>query len=307
MSLVSGGAASEMKWRSGAPLPEPRAGLIASEVSGKLLVAGGTFWSADRKHWSARCDLFNPASGNWQAGPVLPAPRADSAVAHVAGEVLFLGGTSDGVALAEVWSFRDFAWHTKPDMRLPAPRSYAQAAVHGGSLYVLGGLEKAGDIASARRQVWVWRLDRPREGWQHVTDIPEPARSNYAFAVMDGKAYLFGGVAPEGAGFRNLSQSWSYDLNANEWEALPDVPQATRAWSAVTWDGEILLLGGYTDKFTNAVLAYAPASRAFANRGTLPRALADAAFVRLDGRIFMTGGESGVKIRSGETWEGLVR
>jgi N-acetylneuraminic acid mutarotase len=167
-------------------------------------------------------------------------------------------------------------------------------------------MEKAGDIASARRQVWVWQIDRPDGGWRHVTDVPEPARSNYAFVATDGKAYLFGGVAPEGAGFRNLSESWSYDLDANKWEALPDVPRATRAWSAVTWEGEILLLGGYTDKFADAVLAYTPVSRAFANRGTLPRALADAAFMRVGGRIFIAGGESGVKIRSGETWDGSI-
>ena len=134
--------------------------------------------------------------------------------------------------------------------------------------------------------------------------MPEPARSNYAFAVLDGKVYIFGGVAPAGGSFRNLAESWSYDFETNEWSSVPSVPIATRAWSAVVSNSSILLLGGYTDKFATTILRFSPKTRDFTHFGELPHGLADAKFIPIDGSIYVSGGESGVKIRSGETWRG---
>jgi N-acetylneuraminic acid mutarotase len=114
-------------------------------------------------------------------------------------------------------------------MQLPEPRSYAQAAVHGTKIFLFGGMQRAGEVASTQRDVLVWDAAAPARGWRHVSDTPAPARSNFGFAVTDGSAYLFGGVAPERSGFRNLDESWKYDFEANRWEALPQIPQATRA------------------------------------------------------------------------------
>jgi N-acetylneuraminic acid mutarotase len=231
-------------------------------------------------------------------------PRADSAVVEAGGEILFLGGTSDGRVLDDVLVYSGQGWRSRPEMRLPSPRSYAQAALAGTRIYLFGGLEKTGDIGSARRQVWMWNLDRPADGWREVSTMPEPARSNYAFAVLDGKVYIFGGVAPAGDSFQNVAESWSYDLHTNEWSSVPSVPIATRAWSAVVSTNSILLLGGYTDRFATTILRFSPKTRDFTHSGELPRGLADAKFIPVGASLYVTGGESGVKIRSGETWRG---
>jgi serine/threonine-protein kinase PknK len=296
--------AFQIVWESQSPLPEPRAALLHAVVDGRLLAAGGTLWKQDRKLWSTRCDFFDPRTNTWRTGPPLPAPRADSAVIETAGEFLFIGGTSDGRVLDDVLVYSGTGWRSRPEMRLPAPRSYAQAALVGRRIYLFGGLEKAGEIGSANRDVWMWNLDKPGGGWRHVSTMPEPARSNYAFAVLNGKAYIFGGVAPDGAAFRNLSESWSYDLNTNEWSPLPTVPIATRAWSAAVWQNSILLLGGYTDQFAASILSFSPDSRDFIYAGDLPEGLADARFLSIGGSLYVTGGESGVKIRSAYTWSG---
>lgn len=297
----------ELIWHAKAPLPEPRAALLHAVVDGRLLTAGGTYWKDERKHWSTRCDFFDPKTNRWSPGPSLPEGRADSAMVEVDGSFLFLGGTSDGRVLNDVLAWDGRQWASRPEMRLPAPRSYAQAALIHRRIYLFPGLESAGDIASARREVWMWNLDEPRAGWREVTQIPEPARSNYAFAVLDGKAWLFGGVAPDGSGYRNLAEVWSYDSATNKWSRLPDAPQATRAWAAAVRNGKILLLGGYTDQFAAAVYAFQPHSREFKRLGDLPRGLADARFLSLGEQLLVTGGESGVKIRSGDTWAGTFR
>src|SRR3954470_18938990 len=161
MIALSSALAFQIIWQARAPLAEPRAALLHANVGNRLLVAGGTQWKNDRKLWSTRCDFFDPLTNSWSAGPPLPMPRADSPVAEANGEFLFFGGTSDGNALDDVLAFDGVRWRGRPEMRLPAPRSYAQAAAVGRRIYLFGGLEKAGDIATARRNVWMWNLDQP--------------------------------------------------------------------------------------------------------------------------------------------------
>jgi N-acetylneuraminic acid mutarotase len=302
MTAFSSALMFQFVWQAQAPLPEPRAALLHAVVGGRLLAAGGTYWKDERKFWGTRCDLFDPATNSWSTGPALPVPRADSASAEVRGEFLYFGGTSNGRVLDDVLAFDGVRWYGKPEMRLPAPRSYSQAAVIERRIYLFGGLEKIGDIATARRDVWVWDLDHPRDRWQQISQMPEPARSN--FAVLNGKALFFGGVAPTQGGFRNLSESWSYDFGKNRWESLPPVPLATRAWAAAVRDGSVFIFGGYTDQFARTILRFHPQSREFTPAGELPRGLADVRFFAIKDSLFVTGGESGMKIRSGETWRG---
>jgi N-acetylneuraminic acid mutarotase len=304
MIAVATVLAFQLVWRAQAPLPQPRAALLQAVFGGRVLTAGGTYWIDDRKYWSTRCDFFDPRTNTWSSGASLPMPRADSAVVEVGGKLLFLGGTSEGRVLDDVLAFNGTAWRVMNEMRLPGPRSYPQSAVVDRRIYLFGGLETAGDITTARSDVWMWNLDRPADGWQHVSKMPEPARINYAFTLLDGKAYLFGGVAPSAGGFRNLSEAWSYDFRKNDWVPLPAIPVATRAWAAAVWRNCILLLGGYTDQFSSTVLSFSPKSREFTYSGSLPRGIADARFLSIDGDLFVTGGESGMKIRSAESWRG---
>src|SRR5215203_5572516 len=209
MAFVSTMLAFQISWQVLAPLPEPRAALLHAVVRGRLLSAGGTQWQQGQKLWSRRCDFFDPQTKTWSPGPPLPMPRADSAAVEIGESTFFFGGTSDGRVLDDVLSFNGAEWQSEPNMRLPSPRSYAQAAFVNRRIYLFGGLEKAGDIASARSDVWMWNLDRSGDGWIRVSEMPRPNRSNYAFAVLDGKAYLFGGVSPKEGGFRNLAEAWS--------------------------------------------------------------------------------------------------
>ena len=82
------------------------------------------------------------------------------------------------------------------------------------------------------------------------------------------------------------------------------MPVATRAWAAVAVQNSILLLGGYTDRFVATVLNFSPRSKKMQHSGRLPHGLADARFLQIGERLYVTGGESGMKVRSPGTWEG---
>lgn len=299
-------AALQFEWRSRAPLPEPRAALLQANVDGKLLAAGGTHWKDGKKQWSSRCDLFDPRTNSWTPCAALPATRGDSPALEVDGEFLFFGGTSDGRVLDDVLAFDGKRWYDRPDMRLPAPRSYCQVALVERQIYLFGGLEKAGEIATGRRNVWMWNLDYPDVGWQQVSQMPEPTRSLYAFAVLHGKAFLFGGVVGDDKSFHNIAESWSYDFAKKKWEALPAVPTATRAWAGVVVDETVVIVGGYTDTFARTIITFDPKSHQFASLGNLPRGLADIRVTLINGSLYVTGGESGPKIRSDETLQGTT-
>ncbi|MCC6340700.1 MAG: hypothetical protein IT166_00790 [Bryobacterales bacterium] len=289
-------------WNARAPLPEPRAALILAAVDGKLLAAGGTWWNGNRKMWSRRADFFDPVSNRWLPAPPLPAPRADSAVAVLDGDVYVLGGSSDGEALDDVLVLRNGSWEPRPEMRLPGRRSHANAAVWKNKLYLFGGMEKAGDLQTIRDNVWIWEDGR----WRLISTIPPPARGNYAFAVDGNSACFFGGVTAAAGGFHNLGEALAYSMETSRWRALPSVPQANRAWAAVPIRGGILLLGGYTTGFSAAIYSFDPISGNYAFAGELPQGLADTRYVRIGEKIYVTGGESGMRIRSGNTWEGVI-
>lgn len=68
------------------------------------------------------------------------------------------------------------------------------------------------------------------------------------------------------------------------------------------WQRAILLLGGYTEQFEATVLSYSPKSRSFTYSGSLSKGIADVSFLAIDKDPYVTGGESGAKIRLGETW-----
>lgn len=305
--MLTAAAAGSSVWTVRAPLPEPRAGLLQAAVGRRLLVAGGTYWLGERKIWSARTDFFEPATNSWQAGPSLPSPRADSAVVTVSGEVFVIGGSSEGTALDDVIVFSDGKWKALPAMRLPQPRTYPVAASIGSRLYVFGGMSRPGDFKTINDEVLVWDVTKPRDGWRSVSKMPPPRRSNFGSAVQDGKVWIFGGVTVGGGGtIRNLDESWSFDPTGGEWRSARAAPVANRAWAAVSHGSDILLLGGYTTEFANQVLRFSPgpSSWVIEPRAALPHGLADARFSWIGKKLYVTGGESGNRIRSGATWEG---
>lgn len=294
-------------WLARAPLPEPRAGLLQASYGRRLLVAGGTFWRDGSKIWSSRTDFFDPHTNTWSAGPPLPNPRADSAVVTTGDEILIIGGSSDNQALADVLAFTKGRWEQRPAMRLPRPRSYPAAAVVGSRIFVFGGVARPGDFNTITEDVLCQDWNKPGE-WRKVSHMPSPLRSLAAVAVIGEHVYLFGGVTPAGDGIRNLAETWMFDAASLKWQRLRDSPDANRAWAAAVRGDSILLLGGYTSDFSRQVLEYSPASDQWSLRDnlTLPRGLVDARFTRIESKLYVTGGESGMRIRSGETWEGTL-
>ncbi len=288
-------SAQPLQWQELSPMPVPRAGLIAAAWRGQLLLAGGSDWQNDKKVLHQRTDIFDLKKNRWRSAADLPAPRCDSATAVTSDGVYALGGVIAGSIVNSVLRFDGTSWRELPEAALPSPAQYPIAVAEGGSIYVLGGLTRLADITTATTH---FRHYRPGQGWRDLAPFPCRPRVTAGYCLHNRKLYLFGGCyQAEGKPLENLAEVWSYNFKSNTWSQHPNLPLARRAWSAVSSNKRVLLIGGYVDTFESAVFSCDPESGTLEPAGNLPHPLADVRFLKIGSRCINAGGETGFHIR----------
>ncbi|MBL9216540.1 MAG: hypothetical protein JNG83_13770 [Opitutaceae bacterium] len=281
-------------WREGAPMPLPRAGCAAGVLGGRLIVAGGTYWSDGQKYWSDRVDAYDVAGNRWEPLAPLPQPRGDAPTVVVDDTLYILGGGVDGPAVTSVVAYRAGAWSTLPRLALPAPRRSSVAAVVDGTIYLLGGLAGTWtEFASLTATVWA---ARPGAAWETRAPLPGPARFNAAVGVVGGRILLAGGCAVADGKVVNLDEVLAYEPRADRWSVIGRLPQPLRGACGLADGDRLLVVGGYTDRFLTQVLAVDGAGKV-AVAGELPVGLADTRFHRVGAQIVGATGENGIKLR----------
>jgi N-acetylneuraminic acid mutarotase len=291
-----------VKWKERAPLPVPRAGYAAGVWNAKLIIAGGTRWEGEKKIWTDRTDLFDPATNTWSPGPPMPAPRSDCACATIAGKIYTFGGVVAEAVSKDVLAFDGRDW--KPAGELPVALMYPAGAVAGEAVYLLGGLSKFGELTSATTGLFRWK---PGGSWKPLSPFPGTPRVGAAVTAIGDQLYVFGGIhmAESTRELHNLGDVWRYDTVRDQWSPGPSLPVLRRAWGAVAVNDGALILGGYTDTFASEVFHFNPQTNQFTRVADLPHPLADAKYFRIGRNVYTAGGESGIKIRGAWTFEGL--
>jgi N-acetylneuraminic acid mutarotase len=289
------GPKKQLAWTERAELPRPVAGYMAGVSHGNLLIVGGTYWEHGEKQWTNQVQIFHEQKNSWTTGPSLPQPRSDAASVVINNRVYVFGGGEGDVVRRDCLVLEEGAWKSLPEAELPGPRLYANAAIDGGWVYLLGGMSDAHDYTTASNEFWRWR---PRErGWQELPPLPGPGRINFAMAQIGGYVYVFGGATAAGAAdVRNLDDAYRFDPAKRKWERLHDLPVANRSWWSVTLGNSALVLAGYTNTYADAVYRYLPQC-GLQRVGTLPHALADPKFFVIKNVIVGTGGEAGAAVR----------
>ena len=294
-------------WRTGAPLPAPRAGYAAGVRHGEFVIAGGSYWSHGVKMRTADVSLYNPKRNHWRAGPAMPVALSDVGSASIGETLYVLGGSDSEAARGEVYALTDAGWKERADLRLPAPRMNGAAASDGKYLFYAGGLAKFGDYQSAVSTVWMIDSENPYSGWLRLPDCPGGPRFILAAAALKGKLYLFGGARAAGAEVHNLSDVWMLDWKRRVWTRRDPLPEPRRAMWAALERGGILLFAGYTDVFRNDILYLDPRNGSFRKTGEIPQPIADAKFCKIGKTWYTAGGEVGPKIRGTDLWLGEWR
>jgi N-acetylneuraminic acid mutarotase len=245
------------RWSELPSLPEAIAGQCVGVAGDRIIVAGGSLWTAPPwnqgvKKWSDRIYGLARGSNRWELLGHLPSPMGYSASVQMGDSLLCIGGQSATEPLSTTLkiSYRAGAIEIQKLEPLPRPLTNASAGSAGdGKVYVVGGQHslKPEDVS---RQVY--RIDFNGKGkWEELSSVPwSHARILPAVSGCDDRIYIAGGadlrIAKDGTPQREyLRDAWSFSSKLETWQRLPDLPAAvTAAPSACTADGTWLIFGG---------------------------------------------------------------
>jgi N-acetylneuraminic acid mutarotase len=245
-------------WKKVGKLPRPIGYGVSITTGDGILCLGG---SDPDRHYA---DCFQM---QWNGGevkitplPALPKPCANSCGALLNNFVYVAGGIEmpDATqALPTFWSLAlddlQSGWH-RLETWPGSERMLATAGVLNGSIYLFGGtaLEADQDGKPVRR--WLrdgYRYD-PGGGWSKIGDLPRVSVAAPTPAPQFGssKLLLIGGddgsqintTPTEHRGFpRDIL---TYDVVANTWATLGNVPFSLVTTPAVNWNRDIIIPGG---------------------------------------------------------------
>ena len=307
------------RWTALPSLPEAIAGQCVGVSGDRLIVAGGTLWTAPPwangvKTWSDRVYGLERGADRWELLGHLPRPMGYGAAVQMGNSLLCIGGQSATEPLSTMLkiSYRGGALDIQELESLPEPLTNAAAGSSGdGNIYVVGGQHslKPKDVS---RQVY--RIDFNGKGkWQELPSVPwGHARILPTVSGCDGRIFVAGGadlhIAKDGTPQREyLRDAWSYSSKLENWQRLPDLPAAvTAAPSVCTAQGDWLIFGGddgtlasqiQTLKdnhpgFRRAVLQLSRKSSGWVEMSTMPVSLVTTGAAHWEDNYVIVGGEN---------------
>lgn len=238
-----------------------------------FLVVGAVSFSPSTIQWSATSSL--PTAEQGFATVIAPVGTTSfiyalggntAASTTAGGKALNVASVSFNAMTAATGALANASWTaTTP---LPDKRGFAAAVgadafnslVPGNALYVLGGLDGAGNatdtvfFAMLGADGTVPAAAKPGT-WTATTPLPQPL-SALGAVIFHGRIYVAGGSDATGAPVAKVySARIKADGTLEAWQTLPDLPFALTHHQLVTSAGYLYVLGGdtaATDPITNA-------------------------------------------------------
>jgi N-acetylneuraminic acid mutarotase len=254
--LVS--AAHAQKWSTAAPFPEASEELYGIGAGGKLYVFGGL-----APGWTSKGLVYeyDPGADSWTKKKNMPLPSHHLALAEFKGKIYVFGGFVKPEKGPTAWQPIDNVWEYDPGADswkalapLPTKRGSANAVLHDGKVYVIGGAglhpgskETVVHPARPHRALGTNEVyDLAANAWETRQSMPT-ARNHAAAGIVNNKIYIIGGRI--GAAFitraANIGIVEEYDPATDQWGALKASmlnPRSAAAWG--TYKGKIYVAGG---------------------------------------------------------------
>jgi N-acetylneuraminic acid mutarotase len=304
-------AAFAQKWATAAPFPEPAEEVYGIAAGGKLYVFGGL-----APGWTPKGMVYeyDPAADAWTKKRNMPLLSHHVALAELNGKIYVFGGFTKPEKGPTAWVPIDNAWEYdpradawKPLAPVPTKRGSANAVVHDGKIYLIGGAglhpgSKETSLHPARphralatNEVY----DPATDTWQARSPMPT-ARNHAAAGMVNNRIYIIGGRI--GAAFitraSNTDIVEEYDPVADQWGALKaPMPTARSAVAWGTYKGRIYVAGGEErsggpwQRTFRAVEAYDPRTNTWSHLPPMTFPRHGLAGDVLDGRFHLVSGD----------------
>lgn len=227
---------------------------------------------------------------------MMPGRRLEPGVGSLGTRLVVAGGISTSLAegltiTPEVLTLDTLAgtWDALPD--LPVAWTHAAVAGVGTTLYVLGGLEGPDFVARGE----AFALDFGATAWRAIAPLPAGLERGAAGVVVSPPhIYLLGGASTTGS----LASCLDYDLGADTWTQLPDLPSPRSHPAAMRDDdGTLIVAGGLGDLGSSRPLAdvdaLPPLASSWSPRAPMPTPRGGCAYGVSYGQLVCAGGESG--------------
>lgn len=265
------------------------------------------------------CPVPTGAPLPWEPSPAelaLPEPRIGGAVVQVGTQLLYIGGSNGSTATSTVYVARlvdgsSFdRWVEGP--ALPEPRVNPAVAFFGGSVYVMGGTDAAGqptattfvltpDLATGELGAWTT---------SETLALPEPRTGAGAVAVPTGLV-LVGGTGPTGP----VDTVWRSALTRNAlgpWEVQAPLARPQSGGVAMLAGDYLWYVGGVDangpvgavqrGEFGTGETAGSIVRWGIRNDVNLPAARAEATGFTANGVLYVIGGSDGQVPRGEVYW-----
>ncbi len=253
------------KWSEGPPLPEPRSDASVVQVSGTVYVLGGldAEGAPTTTVFTLTPDPQTGALPDWETAPealTLPEGRAGAAGVAAPDGVLLIGGEGPDGPVATTWKSRFNAqgvlqkWET--EAALLAPQADATAAIIGDHVWLYGGHDANGPVATVQRgdlgleaaegfpanpdegKVVVWAVNP-------AANLPAPRDVATGWSA-NGSLYVVGGSSAEGP---QRETYWSIPTSTGdipEWKRLEvsDLPYGLSGGTVIVTGPNAIIIGG---------------------------------------------------------------
>jgi N-acetylneuraminic acid mutarotase len=302
------------RWTDVADIPTPREHLAAASDGRYLYAVGGRDLSADKS--STAMERYDPADDSWTELDGMPEAAGGLSAAYAGGRVVAIGGEGTTAAsdAVQAYDIGDESWSRLP--ALPRARHGVAVTAVGDTVYAIGGATAAGHLGSTKEAEALDLSGKvasaqaaPNLEWRALA--PTPSKREYAASTeVGGRLWQFGGIGADGGAG---TETAAYDRAINTWTPGPELPVPLHHASAVTYEGEAVVIGGF---IPGEELTSKQSDRVYALRGgswerlpslNHPRAAAAAAVV--GDKIVVIGGQANGKLVSqtevfdGERWK----
>lgn len=186
-------------WETGTSMPEVNWGGAVAAVDESIYVFGGIVGDPFTDHpVYSTVQIYHPATDSWSMGADMPTARGKNSAAAIDGTVYVVSGQTDGgdlvgwiTPVVEAYEPASDTWReVRPVQRA---REGLVTAVVDGLLYAFGGFSWNETHTGVEVVAEVEVYDPLSDVWRTATRMPNP-RSGMAAAVVDGTAYLVGGL-----------------------------------------------------------------------------------------------------------------
>jgi DNA-binding CsgD family transcriptional regulator/N-acetylneuraminic acid mutarotase len=293
------------------PLHTQRSGHSATLLlDGRVLVVGG--YNLTRQ-WLADAEVYNPATDSWTVIP----PNHSHGVSHTAtllgdGRVLVVGGcigSSLCTNSVEIFDPQVDSWNDAMSLQTDRASHVAQLLADGRVLVAGGDSADRSKLLDGDATIY----DPQKDTWSATEPMITPRSQAKSVLLSDGSVLVTGGIMlgdPQNQEI--LAGTEIYDPISNTWKSAANLTEARYDFVISTLSkGRVVVAGGArdydsyweADSFVQDIELYDPRKDRWQVVGQLEHPTAAAAAALLsDGRLWVTGGQSGhTKFRS-DTW-----